>query len=75
MADLLNAMGEGAKKTNIMYKCNLSHGQLNLYLELLQEIDLATSESVGGKTIYTATSKGREYLEKYQKLMSTLQKS
>jgi len=37
IANILRAANSGAKKTHIMYRCNLSFKQLHVYLDLLGE--------------------------------------
>ncbi|UCE16193.1 MAG: hypothetical protein JSV12_00825 [Candidatus Bathyarchaeota archaeon] len=71
MASILNEAVEGAKKTRIMYRCNLSYKQLQRYLKLLLGIELLRSISKKGsnKTDYFKTSaKGRAFLDAYLKL-------
>lgn len=58
----------GAKKTDIMYGANLSFGQLQKYLSLLQRKGLMNEENNNGKIRYKTSEKGRGYLEEYEKL-------
>jgi len=71
MANILNEAIEGAKKTRIMYRCNLSYRQLQRYLKLLLGMELLRSISKKGsnETNYFKTSaKGRAFLDAYRKL-------
>jgi len=71
MASILNEAHEGARKTRIMYRCNLSHIQLRVYLKLLFGMKLLalTSEEEGTKPdVLKTTAKGLEFLDAYRKL-------
>lgn len=66
LADILDAVGSGARKTRIMYHANLSFRLLNRYLGYALEIELV-SASCSGDGCYVLTPKGYEFLEKYNK--------
>jgi predicted transcriptional regulator len=71
MANILSAAKKGAKKTRIMYTCNLSHSQLKVYLQILLEMGLLASHSKkeGAKLNYfKTTSKGFKFLDAYRAL-------
>jgi predicted transcriptional regulator len=71
IASILEEARKGAKKTRIMYRCNLSHRQLRVYLKLLLDMKLlmSISEERERKTnFYQATTKGRNFLDAYCKL-------
>lgn len=71
MASILNEAHEGARKTRIMYRCNLSHTQLRVYLKLLFGMKLLepTSEEEGTKPdVLKTTAKGLKFLDAYHKL-------
>jgi predicted transcriptional regulator len=71
MANILSVTKKGAKKTRIMYKCNLSHSQLQVYLQILSEMGFLSSHSKkeGAKPSYFKTdSKGFEFLDAYRVL-------
>ncbi len=71
IASILGEAREGARKTRIMYRCNLSHRQLQVYLKFLLAMKLLKliSEERGSKTnFYQATTKGRSFLDTYFKL-------
>ena len=75
MADILNACGNRARKTHLMYQCNMSFRQLKYYLafllnkELLCEIDQTGNSGNGG---FEVTDKGRRYLKAYKSLVSLM---
>ena len=65
IADLLEiAKLVSCRKTRLMYRGNLSHRQLKVYLNILTGLNLL--EMNGDK--YLTTEKGREYLKAYRKL-------
>jgi len=54
-----------------MYRCNLSHRQLQVYLKLLLDMNLLMSisgERESKTNSYQATMKGRSFLDAYCKL-------
>jgi len=71
IASILGEARKGARKTRIMYRCNLSHRQLQVYLKFLLDMKLLMliSEERESKTnFYQATTKGRNFLDAYCKL-------
>jgi len=61
MADVLAAVSDGARKTHIMYKANLSYKLLNRYLNEVLDAGLAR---LGDDGWYEITKKGRVFLER-----------
>ena len=61
MANVLEAMEEGAKKTHIMYQANLSYFLLCRYLDNVLDSGMAENKS----GLYSLTNKGKEFLEIY----------
>jgi len=75
IADILGASCGGAKKTNLMYRCNLSFKQLKGYSLFLLENGLLrlngrTSESEA--STFELTEKGREFLKAYKDLKALM---
>jgi predicted transcriptional regulator len=68
MASILNEANGGARKTRIMYRCNLSHKQLQAYLKLLLRLGLLESPSDSFET----TVKGRKFVEAYRTLKALM---
>ena len=72
VADVLLETVGGAKKTQIMYGCNLSFGQLQTYLSLLLERGLLRKVSEerkdGDSRFFKTTSKGKNLLQAYHRL-------
>jgi predicted transcriptional regulator len=72
IAEILDIAKDGALKTQIMYKANLSFAQLNTYLNLLLETNLLEKTKQGRKNIYKTTQKGIEYMQSYKEVIDTL---
>jgi len=63
VADILAITCRGAKKTQIMYKANLSYKLLCKYLDEVMTAGLVNCENGG---CYVLTVKGKEFLSRYQ---------
>ena len=74
MAEILEITIDGALKTQVMYKANLSFAQVNTYLTLLLDLDLLETIESRGKTVYKATRKGMRFLQSYREMRELLQK-
>lgn len=74
VADLLTATEqsgqEGIKTTSLLTKANLSHSRLAKFLENLTGAGLINKVEYDGKNTFILTTKGRQYLESYQKFAS-----
>ena len=72
VADVLRETVGGAKKTQIMYGCNLSFGQLQTYLNFLIDRNLLKKVSEKEKSrdpkFFKTTSKGQSLLRAYDRL-------
>jgi predicted transcriptional regulator len=71
MAKILGEANEGTKKTRIMYRCNLSHKQLQVYLQILLDMKLlVTSKKKEDPKMnyFRTTSKGFKFLAAYRTL-------
>ncbi|MFH1325491.1 MAG: winged helix-turn-helix domain-containing protein [archaeon] len=62
---IIQERGGRIKKTHLMYKANLSHNQMKLYLEELEKNGLVGNEDSGNKTLLCITRKGRDFFIKY----------
>ena len=69
IADILNVASRNAKKTQIMYQANLSYRVMQRYLAEITGAQLISFENEGQH--YSLTSKGREFLEAYEKYLKT----
>lgn len=70
VADILNAVGDGAKKTRIMYIANLSYKLLGKYLKKTIEAGLISSYN----DFYKVTEKGQIFLERFDDFSSRYSK-
>jgi predicted transcriptional regulator len=66
VAKRLSGVGDGATKTEVMYKVFLSHDQLNEYLMILTESDLLSYD--GETHTYKTTEKGLRFLQAYNQI-------
>jgi predicted transcriptional regulator len=72
IAEITQISKEGALKTQIMYKANLSFAQLNDYLKLLTNLNILEKLSNDGKDVYIATKKGLNFLQRHQEIIDLL---
>lgn len=75
IANILKEAIDGAKKTQIMYRCNLSFKQLQTYLSLLIEKKLLRAIYAKENTkieFFEITSKGRAFLKTYNNIRALL---
>ncbi len=77
IANILRAAEGGAKKTHIMYRCNLSFRQLHAYLDLLIERDLLYSVAPKRRerkdsNTYETTDKGKAFIQAYRAILAIL---
>ena len=54
------------KPTHILYKSNLSHQMMELYLNELKEKQFIKEIKLSSSKTYTVTEKGMDYLNKYR---------
>jgi len=75
IADILDASCGGAKKTNLMYRCNLSFKQLKGYSRFLLGTGLLRLNGRTSKSdtaTFEVTEKGREFLKAYKGLKALM---
>jgi predicted transcriptional regulator len=75
MAEILEVTLEGALKTQVMYKANLSFAQLQQYLSLLLDLNLLELTESNKKALYKTTIKGMRFLESYKQIQELLEKT
>lgn len=70
MACILEKATSDARKTHILYGCNLSSKQFQIYLDLLIDRGLINLQKIAGNKIeiLKTTDEGREFLKAYHKL-------
>ncbi len=72
MAEILGIAKDGALKTQIMYRANLSFTQLNDYIGFMLEISLLEKIRKNCKDIYRSTEKGLDFLQRYHQIAELL---
>tara|TARA_Y100000310_G_C20595332_1_gene770214 strand:+ start:908 stop:1150 length:243 start_codon:yes stop_codon:yes gene_type:complete len=65
MLKITQQKGGKIKKTHLMYRANLSHKQMKLYLQELMKNGLFESKSSGKETLIHITKKGQNFFIKY----------
>jgi predicted transcriptional regulator len=75
IADILEASNKGAKKTYLMYHCNMSFRQVKHYLNLLLKKKLirVTTEEGHNPSIFKITDKGMRFLRAYRDLRALME--
>ena len=75
IANILVAASGGVRKTAIMYRCNLSFRQLEIYLDFLQEkglLNVFTRQRSRASVLFETTDKGMDYLQAYRSLAALM---
>jgi predicted transcriptional regulator len=72
MAKILEITKKGARKTQIMYKANLSFTQLNEYLPYLLNKKLIALTCNGDIELYVITKNGIDFLKRHNELIQLL---
>ena len=65
---IIREKGGKIKKTHLMYKANLSHKQMTLYLDDLIKNKLLETESFGNRHMINITKKGQNFSIKYTQI-------
>jgi len=73
LAEILKQSQIPAKKTHIMYKCNLSFRQLRYYLRLMRLKGLIRRKKKSETVVYQTTENGEKFLNAYSKIVRLLQ--
>ena len=70
LASILDTAHHGTLKTHIMYKANLSHSQLEKYLEFLirQGMIVEVRDEAYHRLVYRISEKGIEFLKDYARV-------
>ncbi len=74
MAEILEVALDGALKTQVMYRANLSFAQLNEYLKIMIDLKLMEVVKNSQRTVYKTTQKGMRYLQSYREIRDLLKK-
>jgi len=70
---ILETAREGTRKTQIMYRANLSFSQLNEYITFLISNGLIRQTTVKGKEVYVATARGLLITKRYSELLKIIE--
>jgi len=70
MLAMVRDKGGKIKPTHLMYKANLSHNQMKLYLQELEKNSLVKKSVADNKNLILLTEKGRAFLNKYAEMKS-----
>ncbi len=68
MLAIIQEKGGKIKPTHLMYKANLSHIQMKLYLQELIKNKLVDKETTTSKPLIEITKKGREFFANYVRM-------
>jgi predicted transcriptional regulator len=68
----------GARKTHVMYRCNLNSKQINQYLEFLLEsgmLEIIQARPTSKRFMYKTTDLGKKFISHYKQLASLFSKA
>ena len=65
---IIQEKGGQIKPTHLMYKANLSHKQMNLYLDELMKSKLIEKNEIEGKITIKITKTGNNFYAKYHQM-------
>ena len=73
VAEILRQSQTPAKKTHIMYECNLSFKQLKYYLRFMILKGLIRRKKKSETLVYQMTENGQTFLDVYSRIIQLLQ--
>lgn len=74
MARILESSNENIGRASLLYCCNLSSSQFDLYKEFLVETGLLNVSREHGVENFRATEKGNNFLRDYAKIKGLMDK-
>lgn len=69
--DMLRAIEDKGGRiipTHLLYKSNLSHQRMKLYLDELKQRNLIAETSAKGKKFFELTDEGRKFVQSYKRM-------
>lgn len=72
IAEIIDIARDGALKTQIMYRANLSFAQLGEYLSFMTNNKLLEKYADAGREVYGATAKGLAFFERHSELVELI---
>ena len=73
ISQILGACHANAKKTMLMYRCNMSFKQLTGYLDLMLGAQLLLIENNGPHLLFRISDKGRDFLKACESLKTLME--
>jgi len=68
MLQTISNKGGRIKPTHLMYKANLSHTQMKLYLDELMQKSLVEEEETSGRKMLIITQKGYSFIQQFNQM-------
>lgn len=72
IGEILDLAAEGASKTRIMYRANISARMTKEYIELLQQKSLIKVSMENGRNVYKTDERGFQFLHGYRRMLQLL---
>ena len=72
IGEILDLAAEGASKTRIMYRANISATMTKKYIELLQQKSLIKVTTENDRNVYKTNERGFQYLHCYRRILQLL---
>ncbi len=68
MLNTISNKGGKIKPTHLMYKANLSHTQMKLYLKELMEKNMVEEQTMKERTMLVITHKGFSFIQQFNQM-------
>jgi predicted transcriptional regulator len=72
-AHILNACHANARKTSLMYGCNMSFSQLKSYLDMMLGAKLLLIDNNDSHPLFRISGKGKDFLKAYEGLKNLME--